>query len=78
MFVDELKTHIVSSVCVLFVLFYPLVFKRNIFWILSVLVLMSLLALRSLMGEISLSAEKIFIALNVAVVIIFIIASALN
>ena len=58
----ELKPHIVSGLCLIVLFLLPLFFDANPFWLISVILLILLMVLRSFLGEISKSNETIFTA----------------
>ncbi len=65
----ELKPHIVSGLCLIALFLLPLFFDANPFWLISVILLILLMVLRSFLGEISKSNETIFTAFYLLIVI---------
>ncbi len=65
----ELKPHIVSGLCLIVLFLLPLFFDANPFWLISVILLILLMVLRSFLGEISKSNETIFTAFYLLIVI---------
>lgn len=75
---NELRTHIVSSVCLCVIFLIPLFFDTNPLWLVGVIFLILLMLVRSSSGEISKNSEKLFILLNIFVLIAAVIISLIE
>jgi 4-hydroxybenzoate polyprenyltransferase len=70
---DELKTHIVSAVCLFVLLLLPLVLETNPIWLLAIIIIIALMVFRSALGEITRNEEFLFMFLNLLVLLISVI-----
>jgi hypothetical protein len=63
--VNELRTHIISSLCLLVILLQPLFFETNPIWILGVVIILILMLFRSSLGEIPRLFDLIFVVIYI-------------